>query len=62
MEMTAHLGGILRETLAVAFRVGITRFHAKAEAANHGFGRFQFVGELLQFQEGTDAGKESSSG
>ena len=39
--------GTFRETLAMTFGIGITRFDAAAQGAKHGLRGFQFVGEFL---------------
>ena len=42
----------------MAFGIGIAALYAQAQSAEHRFRRLQFVGELLELEQGLDPGKQ----
>ena len=56
--MFAKLTGVTSQPFAMPFGIGITRFHAQPQAAEHRLGIIELVRIILQFQQGLDARKQ----
>src|SRR5438309_11215424 len=57
-EEASQTHGIVGEACAVVSSIGITRFNTKRERKDDGFGIIEFVGEVLQPQQGAYTGEE----
>src|SRR5437660_698027 len=56
--MPTQLRCVLSEALTVSFGIGIAGLDTQSECAKHCFGVLQFVGKILELEQGFDPGKE----